>query len=415
MALRALTILLLAALLAAKAHAAVLRVGPNEAIQHIADAARQAKAGDTVEILPGTYRGDVAVWSQTALTIRGSSDRPVLMADGQSAEQKAIWVIRGGDIRIENIEFRGARVTDGNGAGIRHETGRLHIHRCAFFDNQNGILTSGAADAELIIEDSIFAQAPRQQAPLPHLLYVGAIRSVSITGSRFHGGYRGHLIKSRARLSDIRYNLIHDGDEGEASYEIDLPNGGLAWLVGNVISQSATTQNPVVVSYGAEGGAWPDSALYLSHNTLVSRRIGTWFLRVWLDRLPAGMPIHAVNNLTAGIGLFTIAAPGRFEGNFAIPVSMLSRPDILDFTLAPNSILRGRAQAPDEAFEPKLIPQAEFALPVGTRPLIRPARWAPGAFQTSGYPLEAAAALKSAPIEPIRAPSGRPVIPQENE
>jgi hypothetical protein len=55
--------------------------------------------------------------------IRGVGQRPVMLADGKSAEGKAIWVVRGGKIRIENIEFRGARVDSLNGAAIRFEKG----------------------------------------------------------------------------------------------------------------------------------------------------------------------------------------------------------------------------------------------------------------------------------------------------
>ncbi len=72
--------------LAQNASAATLRVGPGEQFTHIAGAARQAKDGDTVEILLGEYRGDVATWNQKALTIRGLGPRPVLIADGKSAE-----------------------------------------------------------------------------------------------------------------------------------------------------------------------------------------------------------------------------------------------------------------------------------------------------------------------------------------
>ncbi len=96
------------------AHAATLRVGPSEQLTRIAEAAKLAKDGDTVEILPGEYRGDVAVWQQKSLTIRGLGQRPVLIADGKSAEGKAIWVIRNGNIRIEiprsaQAEGRGLR------------------------------------------------------------------------------------------------------------------------------------------------------------------------------------------------------------------------------------------------------------------------------------------------------------------
>lgn len=369
----------------ATAEAEILRVGPHERLTRIADAAKRAKDGDIVEILPGEYRADVAVWGQKQLTIRGIGERPVLIADGASAEGKAIWVIRNGDFRIHNVEFRGARVPDGNGAGIRLERGRLHVSASTFIDNENGILTANDADTELRIENCVFAQAPRN-VDLPHLLYVGRIARLEITGSRFHRGYEGHLIKSRARYNEIRYNLIHDGPGGEASYEIEFPNGGVAFVVGNVIGQSADTQNPVVVAYGAEGNAWPDSALYLSHNTLFSdRTTGAWFLRTWKDNLPAGTEIKAVNNLTVGLGVFTLATDGNFSGNVPAVGALLGGPDILDFTLAPDSILRRFGAEPGQARGYSLAPAAEFALPLGTRPLPPPARWAPGAFQSSGY------------------------------
>jgi hypothetical protein len=285
-------------------HADTLRVGPGEKITRISVAARLAKDNDTIEILPGEYRGDVAVWQQKTLTIRGIGQRPVLVADGKSAEGKAIWVIRNGDIRIENIEFRGTRVPFGNGAGIRFERGKLTVSNCTFIDNQTGILAGNDSTSELFIENSLFSDAPRQEHSLPHLLYVGRIHHFSITGSRFENGYRGHLIKSRARHSEIRYNLIHDGPDGAASYEIDLPNGGIAQIIGNVVGQSKKTKNPIVISYGAEGDVWPINELYLIHNTLISDYLaGAWFLRIPQEHFPNQPKVLAINNLTIGLGL----------------------------------------------------------------------------------------------------------------
>lgn len=370
----------------------LLRVGPGQAYTRIADAAAAARDGDTVEILPGEYRGDVAVWRQKRLAIVGSGERPVLIADGESAEDKAIWVIRNGDFRISNIEFRGARVADGNGAGIRLEGGRLEVDDAVFIDNQNGILTANRTDIELRVRNSLFAQAPRQHSPLPHLIYVGRIGHFEVSGSRFHGGHYGHLIKSRAQRSDLRYNLIYDGPGGEASYEIDLPNGGLVHLIGNVIGQSATSHNPVVIAYGAEGKAWPDSALYLSHNTLVSERLpGAWFLRVWREHLPAKPEVVGVNNLTVGPGAFTLAARGRFSGNWAALAFQLGGVDILDFSLPAASLLRRFSLTADAGSGggESLVPAAEFQLPIGTRALAAPAHWVPGALQGADYAVQA--------------------------
>lgn len=102
---------------------ATLRVGPTRAIRTLGEAARRARDGEVIEIDAGEYRAPSAVWTQNDLLIRGLRDprgmapRVVLIADGASAEGKAIWVVRGGRVRIEDIEFRGARVASGNGAG----------------------------------------------------------------------------------------------------------------------------------------------------------------------------------------------------------------------------------------------------------------------------------------------------------
>lgn len=361
--------------------AATLTVGATAPVTTLAEAVRRAQDGDTILVQPGEYRGDVALIHQKRLTIRGIGQRAVFIADGKHVQGKAILVVRDGDIVIENLEFRGARVPDGNGAGVRFEKGRLTLRRCAFFDNEMGVLTANFGDAELTIEDSEFAQAPQVDSPLPHLLYVGRIAALKVSGSRFHQGHVGHLIKSRARRTELAYNLIVDGNSGRASYEVDLPNGGDALLVGNVIGQSATSENLVVVAYGAEGNAWPQGRLRLAHNTLISE--GTRpasFLRVWSERLPQGTPVMAVNNLSVGPGSFTLGVPGDFAGNFAATAAMLEAVDTLDFALAHGSPLRGRG-VDVAAFGGDLVPRAEFKLPLGTRALTAPPRWSPGAFQ----------------------------------
>lgn len=160
-------------------------------------------------------------------SIRGVGARPVPSAGGRSAEGKALWIVRGGAIRIENLEFRGARGRDGNGAGIRFERGRLDLHRCAFIDNGIGVLTDDQTEQTLDISDSEFADAPRHDGLPHHLLHVGAIGRFTLTGSRFSNGHRGHLVKSRARENHVRYNLIADGPDGTAAYE--LSSSTAAW------------------------------------------------------------------------------------------------------------------------------------------------------------------------------------------
>ena len=291
------------ALAASGAVAAVWSVGPGPGELSLDQALRRAADGDAIHVAPGHYPGQVAVIAQRRLTIRGIGDRPVFSADGRHAQGKAIWVIRDGDIAIENIEFRGARVPDGNGAGIRFQRGRLVVIRCAFIDNQMGLLTGDDPHSTLRVADSQFSDAPVNPGSLPHLLYVGRIARFELTGSTLQRGREGHLVKSRARETLIVGNLIDDGASGRASYEIDLPNGGLATIERNTIGQSAATGNETMLAYGAEGQAWPHSALTVSGNTFINRRAGGgWFVRVWPDRLPAGTPVTSRDNLLQGPG-----------------------------------------------------------------------------------------------------------------
>jgi hypothetical protein len=304
MSIRLACLFLCTALPLASAIAATLTVGPGGDAARFSDAARLAGDGDTIQVLPGDYVGDVAVLTQRSLHIRGVGARPVFHAGGAHAEGKAIWVVRNGNVTIENIEFRGARVPDQNGAGIRFEKGRLQVVDCSFVDNEMGILTSNDGDAELVVRNSSFAMAPHRPGDgLTHLLYVGRIRRLEITGSRFAQGHRGHLIKSRAMESRIVGNDIVDGPLGEASYEIDLPNGGVALVADNRIGQAAGTNNLTMLSFGAEGHAWPRSSLELRDNVFRNDAPAAQALvHIWWSRLPLSAQVHGQGNRLIGPG-----------------------------------------------------------------------------------------------------------------
>ncbi len=358
--------------------AATIVVAPGHSL---ADALNRAADGDQIDILAGDHRGQAGVITQKQLTLRGVGGRPVLHADGKHAEGKAILVVREGDIQIENIEFRGARVSDGNGAGIRFERGRLNVVRCAFFDNQMGLLTGNVGDAELSVSDSEFGQAPAGIS-LPHLLYVGRIARFTLSGSRFSGGLRGHLVKSRARENHIRYNQLVDGPGGQASYELEFPNGGLAFVVGNVIGQSRSTSNPTVLAFGAEGSDGRAHGLYLAHNTLINDGLQpALFVRVHEAKLEQAVEQRYVNNLFVGLGVADVPWGDLTQGNFVAAASMLQGADGGHWGLPAGSWFRGRGVTPGSAWGIPLQAEAEFTPPAGTRALAPRSHWSPGAYQ----------------------------------
>ena len=354
----------------------ILRVGPDQRSRTVAAAAALAQDGDIIEIEAGDYPRDVAVWKQNNLTIRGVGGRARLAAAGASAEQKAIWVVRGGAITIENIEFSGARVPHKNGAGIRLEKGRLIIRNCRFVDNENGILTAGG-DAELDIENSEFGHNGAADG-YSHNLYVGALRRLRVTGSYFHHARVGHLLKSRAAENHILYNRLTDESDGRASYELEFPNGGIAYVIGNIIEQSATSENPRIISFGAEGYTRPTNELYLINNTLIDNRPESG---IFLTVSPGASVVTAYNNLLLGKRLLNTGINGIFVNNPNIDAGSFVLADSHDYRIQRQSPLQRSFMSPGAANGIELAPTMEYVHPASTRRLLT-APTLPGARQT---------------------------------
>ncbi len=359
---------------AAPPGARVWRVGPRGDLRTIAEAAREARSGDVVEIEAGDYRGDVALWEQKRLTIRGVNGAARLFADGRSSEGKAIWVIRNGDFDVSNVDFIAARVQDNNGAGIRFEGGRLRLRHCLFWGNQTGVLTSNAdiaADAALIVEHSEFAYS-HVQGQWAHNLYVGTIASLTVTGSYFHHADAGHLLKSRARVNDIFYNRFTDEIGGRASYELDFPNGGLVRLVGNIVQQQASTENSIVIAYGEEGYHWPVNRLLLGSNTVVNDLPhGGTFLQV----APGAERVVSANNLLVGSGGYRVKDPLLVFNDARTDWGSLVRPSRHDYRLASAKaefLYRPLAQEP--GWEAGMAPRSVYLHPRALEPLAAPPR-----------------------------------------
>lgn len=355
----------------------VIRVGAERPVKTIAEAARIAKNGDTVEVDAGDYIGDVAVWSQSNLALRAIGGRARLIANGEAVEGKGIWVIRGNEVSVEGFEFSGATVPDHNGAGIRFEKGSLTIRDCAFLDNENGILTSNNPELVLTIENSEFALNGYGDG-YTHNLYVGAIASLSVTGSYFHHARVGHLLKSRAAVNHIYYNRLTDEAGGKASYELEFPSGGVAYVIGNIIQQSVGTENPHMVSFGAENYKWPRNELYLVNNTLVDNSPqGGVFLHI----KPGDVKVKVVNNLLAGRGKLDTAGPGQYQNNFKVDRREFVLADGEDYRLKQNSRLLGRAVDAGSANGLSLMPDREYRHPRMTAQLHGLPRH-PGALQS---------------------------------
>lgn len=285
----------------------MLEVGAGKTYSVPSAAAAVAQAGDVIKISAGDYRGDVAAWSASRLTICGTGGRARLYAAGRNYGGKAIWVVNGSDITIDSVEFHDASVPDQNGAGIRAEHGgTLTIRNSGFFNNENGIL-GGYGNASVVIEGSEFARNGYGDG-YSHNIYIGEAALLSVSNSFFHEAKIGHNLKSRAQQTRIENSYFMDGPSGTSSYLADFPNGGRVYLRGNLFHKGPNADNSIAISYGAEGLKWSTNTLEMVHNTVVITRSGGSFISA-----PSGtQSIKLTANLFAGTN-----SPSLLSGGFA--------------------------------------------------------------------------------------------------
>ncbi|MEP7169336.1 MAG: T9SS type A sorting domain-containing protein [Bacteroidota bacterium] len=280
--------------------AAIWQVGPLHTHTMPSQVSALVSNGDTVEIDAGIYNSDVAQWTANNLLLKGVGGLAHLKANGNGWGGKAIWVISGNSTRVENIEFSLCSVPDHNGAGIRQEGRNLTVRYCYFHNNEDGILAGTINPSNILIEYTEFGFNGYGDG-FSHNLYINNIDTLTFRYNYSHHCSVGHELKSRAHVNFIYYNRISDESAGTASRSIDLPNGGIAYLIGNVIEQGPQSQNSNIIGYGLEGLTNPaPHQVYAINNTIVNNYPGGSFFQFNSQTAL----FKGYNNILAGSGNF---------------------------------------------------------------------------------------------------------------
>jgi hypothetical protein len=286
----------------------ILTVGAGDTFSTVSaavsDADADANAADTyvIEVAPGTYQNDFpdVTRAMTIEVMPGDAGQQVLLLATEPLPNEEGIIRTTASLTVNGLTFEGAEISaadGGNGAGIRDLNGdkvatflgngppgqpnppvSLIVENSNFIGNQEGILTGYDTSETIAVSNSNFINNGNPDpAVFQHGLYVNYAGSLTVTNSLFCGQLIGHDIKSRALSTTIENNQIFDGaagpgacNVGTTSYGIDVPNGGVATISNNQITQGSGTENSTMVDYGSEGLLFADNSLLVSDNNFLN-------------------------------------------------------------------------------------------------------------------------------------------------
>ncbi|WP_375403097.1 right-handed parallel beta-helix repeat-containing protein [uncultured Sphingomonas sp.] len=266
--------LTLALLITLAAPAAAQTAGPytvaetGEHFGKLDDALMSMRGRDaTITIAPGVHR-DCGIQQAGRITFR--AERPgTAIFNGTACEGKAVLVLRGSGSVVDGLVFRGIRVPDGNGAGIRIEIGDLTVTNSMFLDSQEGILGNPQNSRRISIDRSTFAGLGQcdETPDCAHSIYLGTEGTVSVTNSRFERGRGGHYVKLRALNVSITDNSFDDVRGAKTNYMIDLPEGASGLIARNTFVQGRGKENwSALIAVAAEQRRYPSAGLRVEGN-----------------------------------------------------------------------------------------------------------------------------------------------------
>jgi hypothetical protein len=221
----------------------------------------------TILIAPGTYR-QCAVQTEGVVTFKAIQPGTAVF-ERETCEDKAALVLRGRGSAVDGLVFRGYSVADGNGAGIRIETGDLAVSNAMFLDSQQGILGGNPSAQRIAIDRSTFSGLGQcdEAVNCSHSVYLINRGQVTITRSRFERGTGGHYVKLRAPSLQITDNSFDDSAGKGTNYMIDLAEGGTGTIARNVFVQGRAKENGSgLIVVGAEARTYSSQGLTIEAN-----------------------------------------------------------------------------------------------------------------------------------------------------
>jgi hypothetical protein len=345
--------------------ASIWNVGPTRTYTLPSQVRLLVQDGDTVYIDGGIYTNDATKWIKNNLKIIGlgtGSNHTILQYTGDIPNGKGIFVFESpgicDNVYLENIVFDGAQVSNangGNGAGIRFQANNITVNNCKFTNCQNGILEGNGSvtSSNVIIINSEFYNNGYQLPNDPtysgyeHHIYISASADTLVVQNCYFHHPRGQAnsLKTRAQRSYILYNLIDEEATGYGSWEINIAQGGLNVIMGNIIIQGSAGANHGIIGYDAATNSLED--FYFVNNTVINQYAGNI---KYFNTVPAsGINTFKIyNNIFASVTganntMFTGNTPNVLDSSNNINISNyltlgFTNPSNGDYSLTASSV-----------------------------------------------------------------------------
>jgi hypothetical protein len=363
---------------AANAAGATYQVGPGKPYSRFSDLPILAP-GDVVEISSGTYR-EAMRWTSSGtaaapITIRGvGATRPIIDGTGVGVsgvlpQPRALFQIEGDHVIVENIEFRNAHNSVGNGSGIRVIVGRsVVIRNVRITACDMGIMANGHDD--LLVERSEIALNGAATGAYSHNVYIAEGGTTTFRFNYIHDSLWGLNFKSRSHFTQLLYNHIANSADGEVSLvdsiSTDQANSHALMLGNLVVSKvrSPANNQAKFIDFGQDVGIPHRGVLYLVHNTLVAATPAIEFL--WATSPQSSIVAeHNIffgsNRIVTRPGAGTSGARNWLPSSATIPASWTERvtgvaPGFVNLTAGDYHLIAGspavdRATGPTPYFD----------------------------------------------------------------
>lgn len=350
------------------ANAAVYEVGPNQALQTIAQVPwATLQPGDTVLIhwRPTPYKEKWVICRQgtasAPITVRGVANQngelPILDGNGAVtptnlnfwSESRGVIKIGGANVPadtmpryivIENLDIRSAhpnyQFTDDVGAvqtyasaasAIFVEKGEnITIRNNILHDSANGFFVASANDLvsrNILVEGNYIYDNGIVGSAFQHNNYTAAI-GITFQYNRFgppKTGANGNALKDRSAGLVVRYNWIEGGnrqldlvDGEDSSLIVNAPEYRKTFVYGNILIEPDGAGNNQITHYGGDSGTvanYRKGKLYFYNNTIVSTRAGnTTLFRLSSNEETCDARNNIFYNTAAGTSLAMIDDTG---------------------------------------------------------------------------------------------------------